>query len=68
MGLRLTEGIRFKNFVEAVGQPLDDFVDQGRLAALIDGGFLARDVSALRATPRGLPVLNAVLAELLAGR
>ena len=68
MGLRLTAGIQFKDFAEAVGRPLDDFVDHGRLADLIDGGFLARDVSALRATRLGRPVLNAVLAELLAGR
>ncbi len=68
MGLRLTAGIRFKDFAEAVGRPLADFVDHGRLAELINDGFLARDDRALRATRQGLPVLNAVLAELLAGR
>ncbi len=67
MGLRLTEGIQFKNFAETVGRPLDDFVDSSRLARLVDGGFLVRNERALRATPRGRPVLNAVLAELLAG-
>ena len=68
MGLRLSEGILYPNFTETVGRPLDDFIDQGRLEGLVDGGFLVRDDGALRATAQGRPVLNAVLAELLAER
>ena len=65
MGLRLTEGIHFANFENAVGRPLDDYIDLLALNRLLDGGFLARDRTALRATPEGRRVLNAVLADLL---
>lgn len=65
MGLRLSEGVALAR-LEAVGAaPFDRLVDGAALARLIDGGFLVRTASHLRATARGRPVLNALLARLL---
>ena len=65
MGLRLADGIDAATFAARTGQPLADAVDPVRLARLIDLGFVARDAVGLRLTPRGRPLLNAVLAELV---
>ena len=59
MGLRLAEGVPLARFAsEGVSPP-----DAGELIA---DGFLALDDGRLRATPKGRPLLNAVLARLLA--
>ena len=65
MGLRLTDGIDAATFAARTGQPLADAVDRQRLARLVDLGFVAHDAAGLRLTPRGWPLLNAVLAELV---
>lgn len=65
MGLRLTDGIDAATFAARTGQALEDAVNQGRLARLVDLGFIAADDAGLRLTPRGRPLLNAVLAELV---
>jgi oxygen-independent coproporphyrinogen-3 oxidase len=65
MGLRLADGIDAAVFATRTGQPLADAVDPGRLARLVDLGFVARDAAGLRLTPKGRPLLNAVLAELV---
>ncbi len=65
MGLRLCEGVDAQSFVRETGIAMDDAIDRGALAALIEGGFVIRDRQGLRATPRGLLCLNAVLARLL---
>ncbi|MDR3518721.1 MAG: radical SAM family heme chaperone HemW [Azospirillaceae bacterium] len=65
MGLRLAEGIRLDRIVQETGAPLGDRVDAGRLARLIDGGFLETDDLRLRATSAGRQRLNAVLGMLL---
>jgi oxygen-independent coproporphyrinogen-3 oxidase len=65
MGLRLAEGIARDRFFAATGLRFEAAFGD-RLAPLIDGGFLALDEHALRATPAGRQRLNAVLAQLLA--
>ena len=65
MGLRLTGGIDAAVFARRTGQTLADATDPVRLARLIELGFVTHDTAGLRLTPRGRPLLNAVLAELL---
>ncbi len=64
MGLRLADGIDAATFAARTGQRLADAVDPVRLARLIDLGLVERG-SGVRLTPRGRPLLNAVLAELV---
>jgi len=65
MGLRLTVGMELSQLEARGGLPIDQVVDAARLDALIDGGFLERSDSHLRATPAGLRVLDSVLGALL---
>ena len=63
MGLRLREGIDPARYTALKGRPLD----ATRLNALIADGLVARlETGRIAATPRGAPVLNAVVAELAA--
>ncbi len=64
-GLRLAEGIARDRFFAATGLRFEEAF-AGRLAPLIEGGFLELTESALRATPAGRQRLNAVLGRLLA--
>ena len=66
MGLRLAEGIDAARFAAATGASLDEALDADRLARLRDEGFLVRDARGLRVSPKGRPVLNAVIAALAA--
>ena len=65
MGLRLAEGVARARLREELGADAGELVDPTALKRLVDGGFLAVDDEALRATPAGLQRLNAVLAALL---
>ncbi len=65
MGLRLADGIDAEVFAARTGQPLAAGVDPVRTARLVELGFVAYDETGLRLTPRGRPLLNAVLAELV---
>ncbi len=65
MGLRLTDGIDAASFAARTGTTLATAVDPVRLARLVDLGFVAADEANLRLTPRGRPLLNAILAELV---
>ncbi|NEU10989.1 coproporphyrinogen III oxidase [Methylobacterium sp. BTF04] len=63
MGLRLSEGIDPARYAILKGRPLD----QARIATLIEDGLIvARPDGRIAATPRGAPVLNAVVAALAA--
>jgi putative oxygen-independent coproporphyrinogen III oxidase len=66
MGLRLAEGVDARRFRTETGVALDAALDRRRLPHLVEGGFVVRDASGLRATAQGRRVLNAVIAELLA--
>ncbi len=65
MGLRLAQGIDAATFAARTGQTLAEAVDPARLARLASLGFVAADAAGLRLTPKGRPLLNAVLAELV---
>ena len=64
LGLRLTEGIDGDRF-RATGIGLDEFLDTGRLADLVENGDLTHDDTGLSATETGRRRLNAVIAYLL---
>ncbi len=66
MGLRLTEGLPLAHFEARGALAFDKSVDTARLKPLIEGGFLERSKTHLRATPTGLRVLDSVLGSLLA--
>jgi oxygen-independent coproporphyrinogen-3 oxidase len=66
VGMRLTEGIDARRFLELTGAPLADVVDPRGLDQLVNGGFVEFTPQHLRATPAGLQRLNAVLERLLA--
>jgi len=66
MGLRLAEGVSQNRFLGITGRSFEDDFGRGRLAPLIEGGFLELDAQALRATEAGRQRLNAVLGSLLA--
>jgi oxygen-independent coproporphyrinogen-3 oxidase len=57
MGLRLTEGIDLRRFQALAGQALD----LGALRMLTEEGLIEVDAHRLRVTPKGRPVLNAIL-------
>ena len=66
MGLRLAEGISAARFAALTGFPLESALVPDRTTALAECGLIARDNGGLRVTAKGRPVLNAVMAEILA--
>ncbi|WP_421995681.1 radical SAM family heme chaperone HemW [Reyranella sp.] len=66
MGLRLAEGIDRETFAAATGSDPVAALDQRRLSALAEAGFIEVDACRLRATPAGRQRLNAVLERLVA--
>lgn len=66
MGLRLGEGVDLAR-IAALGEcAIDAVIDENAAATLEREGLIARDGTRLRATDRGMPVLNAILAALIA--
>ena len=65
MGLRLTEGVARAAFRRETGREPEQVLDAGRLAMLIEGGFLELDAAGLRATAAGRLRLDALLGRLL---
>lgn len=64
MGLRLAEGIDPVVFERRTGVPLSDTVSADARARMIRHGLIADRGDRLAATPAGMLVLNAVIAEL----
>ncbi|BBF94533.1 radical SAM family heme chaperone HemW [Blastochloris tepida] len=62
MGLRLAEGIDLNRFAAMSGRSLDP----ARIADLAGFGFIERTGDRLRVTAAGLPILDAVVADLAA--
>ena len=62
MGMRLREGISPETYVQLTGRPLD----RAKLSLLCEENLLTEDQASgrLSATPKGMRVLNAVIAEL----
>jgi len=65
MGLRLAEGIDLDRISALGGRPIADLADLPAIGTLIAQGLLARDGSCLTATDTGMPVLNAILGEIV---
>jgi oxygen-independent coproporphyrinogen-3 oxidase len=63
-GLRLRAGIG-RAWFEPLAGPLEAALDAGRLAELIEDGFVALDRAGLRLTARGWPLCDGVLTRLL---
>ncbi len=60
MGMRITEGIDMTQYERLAGVPLDRF----KIAGLEGLGFVKQYKGRLMATPRGRPILNAIIREL----
>lgn len=66
MGLRLGEGVDLAR-IAALGEcAIDAVIDENAAATLEREGLIVRDLTRLRATDSGMPVLNAILAALIA--
>jgi putative oxygen-independent coproporphyrinogen III oxidase len=66
MGLRLLEGIDEAVFTTRTGVALDDVISPAGLAETTQLGLVARENGRLRLTNTGQPLLNAVIARLMA--
>jgi len=65
MGLRLAEGIDLDR-ISALGErPIGELADAQAVDRLIAQGLLLRDASRLAATDAGMPVLNAILGQIV---
>ena len=64
MGLRLTRGVDLKR-IEAKAGPQEDWLQPSRLDQLVEDGLVTITGDHLALTPKGQPVLNAVLSSLL---
>jgi len=65
MGLRLAEGIDLDRIATLGERPVDELADAQAIDRLIAQGLLARDASRLAATDAGMPVLNAILGQIV---
>lgn len=65
MGLRLSEGIDKKSFIAEIGKPLDEFINELGLKALVEEGNIIESPEKLALTPQGRNNLNSVLKVLL---
>ncbi|WP_339710107.1 radical SAM family heme chaperone HemW [uncultured Sphingosinicella sp.] len=66
MGLRLLEGLDEAVFTTRTGVALDDVISPAGLAETTQLGLVARENGRLRLTHTGQPLLNAVIARLMA--
>ena len=66
MGLRLAEGVSESRLRARTGCDPDRALDRAGLARLCDAGYMERRDGRLRATAAGRPLLNSLLAALLA--
>jgi oxygen-independent coproporphyrinogen-3 oxidase len=65
MGLRLTQGIEEKAWLEKFGTPLTSFLNPQKVARLEQEKLVMRAGGVFRTTPTGLERLNAVLGYLV---
>ncbi len=62
MSLRLAEGSDLTRYASLKGRDLD----AANLEEMLSGGFVSREGNKIKTTPKGQPLLNAVLRQLLA--
>ncbi len=65
MGLRLTNGVEHRNFIENTGLKLEEAVSKRALTDLRNMGLIELDADGLRATENGLLKLNSVITKLI---
>ncbi len=65
MGLRLAEGIDLDRIATLGARPIGDLADLPAIERLTAQGLLVSDGSRLAATDAGMPVLNAILGEIV---
>lgn len=65
MGLRLNNGIERAQFKHTTGRDVTHYLSLERLDDLQQDGFIALDNKSLRLTPKGMPVLNTLIAQLV---
>jgi putative oxygen-independent coproporphyrinogen III oxidase len=65
MGLRLAEGVDLERIARLGERPLEELIDRRATELLATQGLVALDGSRLRATDAGMPVLNAILGEVV---
>lgn len=68
MGLRLAEGVDLGALEARFDIPRGDLVDADRLALHSDLGLLMREGDRITVTPAGMPLLDALLGEIVADR
>ncbi len=66
MGLRLAEGIDLSKLEARFGIPSTDLINADRLALHSDLGLLEYDIGRITVTPSGMPLLDALLGEIVA--
>ncbi len=66
MGLRLAEGIDLAEIGARSGLAFDTLVEPSKLALYADLGFLHLAGNRVQVTPRGMPLLDALLGEIVA--
>lgn len=66
MGLRTREGVSSARFEKIVGLPLEKYLPSDVVAEFIREGLIDLSKDYLRATTRGLPLLDSLLTELVA--
>ena len=65
MGLRLAEGVDLDRIAALGEQPIEHLTDLPAIERIIAQGLLARNESRLAATDAGMPVLSAILGEIV---
>lgn len=67
MGLRTRDGVALDRLEAIAGIERDRIVDGDAVERLVEGGLIESTEKRLSVRPRGFPVLNAVIADLLLG-
>ena len=65
MGLRLTDGLDRRRFIENTGVKIEEAVSKRALTDLRNIGLIELDADGLRVTKNGLLKLNSVISELI---
>lgn len=66
MGLRLAEGLDLERVADRSGVPLSALIDDLAAERLTRLGLLDRDGARITVTPQGMPLLDAILADVVA--
>lgn len=65
MSLRLNSGLSRRNFENRIGEKLEKFIDHNYLQRLLELDYMEMDDHHLKATAKGMPLLNGLLARIL---